>query len=39
MIQMSHTVSRANKHLEERTEQHFENGVCLGITFAIFKTE
>jgi len=39
MIQMSHTVSRANKHLEERTEQHLENGVCLGLTFMISKTE
>jgi len=39
MIQMSHTVSRANKHLEERTEQHLENGVRLGLTFATSKTE
>jgi len=39
MIQMSHTVSRANTHLEERTERHLENGVHLGLTFAASKTE
>ena len=39
MIQMSHTVSRANTHLEERTERHLENGIHLGLTFAAPKTE
>jgi len=39
MIQMSHTVSRANTHLEELTECHLENGIHLGLTFATPKTE
>ena len=39
MVQMSHTVSRNNTHLEERVEQHLENGVRLGLSFALPKTE
>jgi len=39
MVQLSHTVSEANIHLEERTEQHLENGALLGLRFATSKTE
>ena len=39
MVQMSHIVSRANTHLEDRTERHLENGVQLGLSFAVSKTE
>ena len=39
MVQLSHTVSKANVCLEERTEQHLENGTPLGLPFAISKTE
>jgi ribonuclease HI len=39
MVQLSHTIPEANTSLEERTEQHLENGVPLGLTFATSKTE
>jgi len=39
MVQLSHTISKANVHLEERTEQHLENGAPLGLCFATSKTE
>jgi len=29
MVQLSQTVSEANIHLEERTEQHLKNGAPL----------
>ena len=39
LVQLSHTISEANVHLEERTEQHLENGTPLGLRFAMSKTE
>ena len=39
MVQLSHTVSKANVCLKERTEQDLENGTPLGLPFAISKTE
>jgi len=39
MVQLSRTVPEANAWLEERTEQHLENGSHLGLTFATPKTE
>jgi len=39
MVQLSHTVSEANVHLEERTKQHLENGTLLGLCFATSKTK
>jgi hypothetical protein len=39
MVQLSHTIPEANTSLEERTEQHLENSVPLGLTFATSKTE
>jgi len=39
MVQLSHTIPKANTRLEEQTEQHLENGTLLGPTFATPKTE
>jgi ribonuclease HI len=39
MVQLSHTVSRANTLLAERTEQYLKSGICLRLTFASPKTE
>jgi len=39
MVELSQTVSEANIHLEERTEQHLKNGAPLGLHFATSKTE
>ena len=39
MVQLSSSVPKANARLEERTEQHLENGAYLGLTFATPKTE
>jgi len=39
MVQLSQTVSEANIHLEERTEQHLKNGTPLGLHFPTSKTE
>jgi ribonuclease HI len=39
MVQLSPTISEANVHLEERTEQYLESGERLGLTFATPKTE
>ena len=39
MVQLSHTVSEANIRLEKRTEHLLENGISLGLRFAISKTE
>jgi len=39
MVQMSTTITRVNRLLEVRTEEHLSRGVHLGLTFAPPKTE
>jgi len=39
LVQLSHTISEANIHLEERTKQQLENGAPLRLRFATSKTE
>jgi len=39
MVQLSQSVSEANTHLEEQTEQHLAKGKQLGLTFVTYKTE
>jgi len=39
MVQMSHSIAEANTLLEDRTEQHLQRGLHLGLTFAPSKSE
>jgi ribonuclease HI len=39
MVQMSQSIAEANALLEERTEQHLQRGLHLGLTFAPRKSE
>jgi len=39
MVQMSHSIAEANTLLEDRTNQHLNRGLHLGLTFAPSKSE